>query len=354
MSHFDNLLGSINDGREGKNQGLITGFNRLDNFISLKKKMMITVIGASGSGKSSFVNNAFILNPCQYAFENNKKLKIILFSMERSMIYTHAKWLVGKMFETGDGLIPMSKLLGWGEDRITDRELARVQKYKGWMESLPIDVYEGQRSPNDIYRIVMTYAESVGRKESEGEFKQKYIPNDPDEQVIVIVDHVGLTKVLKQHHGKKGAIDDLIEKLQYLRDFLGYTIIPVAQLNRDLSNPIYKKLESFEPHFDNIKETGNLGEASDIILSLWEPLRYNTTDKNYGDVSKFRCPTTGNKYFRSISILKNTYDVDGVSIGTVFMGATGKFKELPKSKTVTDEWKDENFQDIFNNSYFLT
>ncbi len=349
---FDSLLGAIEDGMGDKNEGLETGFNRLDRFISLRKRMMISVIGPSGSGKSSFVSKAFILGPCQYAFENNKKIKIILFSMERSIVYTEAKWLIGKMFETSGRLIEMGKLLGWHQEKLTADELDYIRRFKDWFDSLPIDVYEGGRSPNDIYRIVMEYAKANGEVVQISEYKKVYMPNDPDEQVIIIPDHMGLTKVVPAFPTKKQAIDKTIEHLQYFRDFLGYTIVPVAQLNRDLSNPIYKKMESFEPHLDTIKETGNLGEASDIVLSLWEPLRYNTTDKMYGNVNPFRHPITGHKYFRSISILKNTYGIDGINIGTVFMGSTGLFAELPKSDIVAN-WRPDDYEQIFNHSYFI-
>jgi microsomal dipeptidase-like Zn-dependent dipeptidase len=215
-----------------------------------------------------------------------------------------------------------------------------------------LDIYEGQRSPNDIFRIVKGYSEANGKETNITEFKKKYVANDPNEHVIVIVDHIGLTKPIKDYPTKKQAIDRLVEHLQYFRDHLGYTCIAVSQLNRDLSNPLYKKMDSFEPHLDNIKETGNLGEASDIVLSLFDPIRYNTTDKNYGDVEKFRSNINGHKYFRSVAILKNSYGIDGASIGTVFMGQNGLFKELPKSSEIKD-WQQKDYDSIFNHTYFL-
>lgn len=357
MSYFNNLKSAIKEGIEGKNEGLSTGFKRLDKFISLKKKMLLSVIGSPGSGKSAITNYAFLLNP----FENNlgsvnkSKLKIILFSMERSIVFSQGKWLCGKIFEDHGIEIDLPVLLGWYKDKKLDPKLLNyVDLYSNYFEALEkvLDIYEGQRSPNDIFRIVKTYAEENGKELSINDHKKVYIPNDPDEHVIVIVDHIGLTKPIKDYPTKKQAIDRLVEHLQYFRDYLGYTCVAVSQLNRDLSNPLYKKLDSFEPHIDNIKETGNLGEASDIVISLFDPIRYGTKDKNYGDVEKFRSPETGNKYFRSLSILKNSYGIDGVSIGTVFMGSTGLFKELPKYNEVKD-WKDDDFKRIFNHEYFL-
>lgn len=275
--------------------------------------------------------------------------------MERSIIFSFGKWMCLKIFQDHGVDLDLGTLLGWYRNKkISPEHENYIKSYANYFNNLQnvLDIYEGQRSPNDIFRIVKEYSEKNGTEIKINEFKKQYIPNDPNEHVIVIVDHIGLTKPIKDYPTKKQAIDRLVEHLQFFRDYLGYTCVAVSQLNRDLSNPLYKKMDSFEPHLDNIKETGNLGEASDIVLSLFDPIRYNTTDKNYGDVEKFRSPINGNKYFRSISILKNSYGIDGASIGTVFMGQNGLFKELPKSTEVR-EWGQQEFDNIFNNGYFL-
>ena len=355
-NYFENLKTAINEGIDGKNEGLSTGFQRLDNYISLKRKMLISVIGSPGSGKSAFTNLAFLMNPFEDNFRTNKvKLKIILFSMERSIVFSFGKWMCLKIFQEQGVDLDLGTLLGWYRNKkLTPDGYQYVEMYENYFNNLQgvLDIYEGQRSPNDIFRIVKGYSEKAGIEENITEFKKKYIPNDPNEHVIVIVDHIGLTKPIKDYPTKKQAIDRLVEHLQYFRDHLGYTCVAVSQLNRDLSNPLYKKMDSFEPHLDNIKETGNLGEASDIVLSLFDPIRYNTTDKNYGDVEKFRSPINGHKYFRSVSILKNSYGIDGASIGTVFMGQNGLFKELPKSSEIRD-WQQKDYDQIFNHAYFL-
>jgi replicative DNA helicase len=355
---YDNLEEAIHEGLSGKNEGLPTGFRRLDDYISLKKKMMISVIGSPGSGKSAITNYAFLLNPLDHAIKKNKDVKIILFSMERSIIFTVAKWMCAKIFEETGCDIDLKTLLGWSKNKMTEEQLAYVKMNKDYFKTLQerLVIYEGQRSPSDIFRIVKTFSEERGKEKNITEFKKQYIPNNPEEHIIVIVDHLGLTKTNKEYPTKKQAIDRVVEHLQYFRDYLNYTVVPVSQLNRDLSNPIYKKLESFEPHLDNIKETGNIGEASDVVISLFDPLRYGTTDKMYGDVEIFRSPTTGNKYFRSLSILKNSYGTDGVSIGTVFMGQNGLFRELMKAKefkNLPEDQQDTYIQNIFNHNIFL-
>jgi hypothetical protein len=103
-----------------------------------------------------------------------------------------------------------------------------------------------------------------------------------------------------------------------------------------------------EPTIDHIKESGTPGEASDIIISIFQPAHYHTEDVNY-KVNNFIDPETGGDYYRSIKVLKNSYGESDLRIGFSFMGVTGIFKELPKPK----DMENFDYQSLFNHSYFL-
>jgi hypothetical protein len=358
MSYFGDLKQTILDGQLGKNKGHSLGMPRLDRYISLRKKMFYVIVGSTGSGKSSLLYDTFILNPLEALLldkESDRKLKYILLSMERSKSYIHAKWLIRRIFLDTGRLIPMHTLLNWYGDKLTGDAIELIDTYEDYFLRLEehIDIYEGGRSPNDIFRIAREYAETHGREEKISEYKKIYVATDEHEEVIFCADHLGLCRTSKDAPTKKQAIDKTVETLQYTRDYLGWSDIAVNQLNRDLSNSLYSKLDSFEPHLDNAKETGNTAEAADVVLSLFDPIKFNTNDKYYGNVDVFRNPENGQKTFRNIKILKNSYGSDDVGIGTVFHGETGIFRELPKSKFIKENWKQEDYDSIFDGSYFL-
>jgi replicative DNA helicase len=358
MSFFSDLKKEIEEGQEGKNKGYSLGMPRLDKYISLRKRMFYMIMGSSGSGKTALLHDCFMLNPLEIlnqSRETDKKLKYILFSMERSKAYIHAKWLIRRIFLDTGKLIPMHILLNWYGDKLKEDALRLIDTYEDYFNYIEanIDIYEGPRSPNDMFRIVKEYAETHGEDEEISKFKKIYTPKDESIEVIIAGDHMGLTKTTKDHPTKKQAIDQAVSNFQYFRDHLGYSILAVNQLNRDLSSPIYSKLDSFEPHLDNAKETGSIVEAADVVISVFDPLRYNTNDRFYGDVNIFRCPETGHKYFRNIKILKSSYGIDDAAVGCVFHGETGHFKELAKSKFIKDNWKTEDYESIFNGSFFL-
>ena len=350
---FKLLKQEIENGLQGKNSGIPMGFNRLNKYIGIRKRIFTTIFGGTGVGKSALTHNAYILQPFDYIRshrgDDKIKLKTILFSMERSKIYILAKWLSREIFLSQGILVPISKLLGWWETKLTHDEHDLVLSFKDYIDELCefCDIIEGAQNPTGIYKYVKNYAERNGRFEQKDEFTKIYIPNHSNEIVIPIIDHYGLTKPEKSM-SKKEAIDKLSEYCQLFRDQYGYSPVGVSQINRDIGSMLNKKIDNLEPILEHMKESGNPAEASDVVISLFQPSRYKTEDVNY-NVSKFIDPSTGDDYFRSLKILKNSYGVSEVRCGMAFEGATGMFKELKKSK----EMDDFDYSSLFDKSFFL-
>lgn len=353
MTEFDLLKKEVDNGIQGRNSGIPMGFIRLNKYIGIRKRIYTVIFGATGSGKSAFCHSAYILHPFDWWYANkdtsNVKLKFILFSMERSKVYTLAKWTSRKIFLDQGVNIPIAKLLGWWDTKLTKDEHDMFLMYENYINELTsvCDIIEGAQNPTGIYKYVKKYAEANGRIEEVNEFDRIYHPHHLNEVVIPIVDHFGLIK-MERGMTKKEAIDKTSEYFQWMRDFLGYTPIGVSQINRDLSNPIYQKMDAFEPNLDQIKESGRPAEDSDVVISLFQPSRYKTNDASYNNVSKFISPE-GADCFRSIKILKNTYGESDLRIGMGFHGSTGTFAELPKPKHM-DSF---DYETLFTGQFFL-
>lgn len=354
MSEFEDIRKEIERGVLGKTSGLKMGFNRLNKYIGIRKRMYTLIAGSTGSGKSAFLHNAYILNPYEFSVSKHNTQKIgfkaILFSMERSKLYIITKWISRRIFLDHGVMIPVSKMLGWWDEKLTPTEFAYFAMYEEYIDGLlkSVDIIEGPQNPTGIYKYVKRYAENVGTVKEEGEFKKSYLPNDEDIITVVAVDHLGLMKTEKGMVSRKEAIDKTSEYLQIFRDFYGFSPVPVSQLNRNLGNPIYQKMESFEPNLDDLKESGNPAEAADVVLSLFDPLRFKTNDASY-DANKFLNESTGAKTFRSVKILKSSFSEDSIRIGMAFEGATGIFKELPKPPNM----ERFEYESVLDGSYFL-
>lgn len=354
MSSYQNLKKEVDRGILGLNEGLPIGFPRLNKFIMLNKRLYTVVFGPTGSGKSAITDNAFILNPLDWIMSKQNtqglKMKVFLFSMERSKVLRQAKWVSRKIFLEFGVIIPIQKLMGWWDNKIDKGDYVYFEACEEYLDTLDkcVEIIEGSQNPTGIYKYVKKYAESHGTVEHLDEFTKIYHADDPKEIVIPIVDHHGLFKTEKGMSTKKEAIDKGSEYLQMFRDFYGYSPVDVAQLTRGLNNPLYAKMDSFEPTIDDVKESGRPGEDADQVLSIFEPLRFRTKNLSY-DAEKFVNEETGERHFRSISILKNSYGESDISVGMAMQGATGFFKELPKPSFMSTF----DYQSVRDNSYFI-
>jgi len=331
------------------------GFDRLNRYIGIRQSMFFLVGGNTGSGKTSFIDDCFVLNPFDwYISKHNRtdiKLKIIYRSMERSSTYKYAKWICRKIFLDHGVSISVNKLLGW-TDKLSKEEHKLFLSYETYMEQMKdvITVIEGPENPVGIAKELRKHALKNGKiiqKDPDDEFSKVYIPDDPNTITIVIIDHIGLLKTTKDQPTKKEAIDKMSSELQYVRDFFGYTPVVVSQFNRSISNPMRLKAGDVEPQLEDFSDSSSTQNDADVVLALFDPVRYKVEDTSGYDLNKLK-DEYGGKYFRSLRLLKNSYGEDDIRIGLAFLGQLGIFKELPRKRDITDF----DYEAVINKTYF--
>ena len=351
---FEHLNEEVNKGLSGRNKGIPMGFDRLNRYIGIRKSMYFLVGGLTGSGKTSFIDDAFVLNPYDWFISNQNtngvKLKIIYRSMERSRTYKMAKWVSRKIFIDYGIIISINKLLGW-TDKMTKDEHDLFLLQREYVEQMSdvITIIDGPENPVGIAKDLKTYALEHGKIEQLDEYNKIYIPEDPNVVTIVIIDHIGLLKTTKDLSTKKQVIDKMSDELRYARDFYGYTPVVVSQFNRDISNPIRIKNGDVEPQLDDFKDSSTTQEDADVVLALFDPMRYKVDDPSGYKLEKLK-DEYGAKYFRSLRIIKNSYGSDDIRIGLGFLGQVGMFKELSRMKDMTES----DYESVVNKSWFLS
>jgi len=352
--NFDDLKKAVDDGLAGKNGGIPMGFRRLNKFIGIRRSMYYLIGGLTGSGKTSFVDDCFVLNPIDWYLANKDKtsikLKIIYRSMERSRTYKMAKWVSRKIFLDTGITIPVSKLLGW-TDKMNDEETKLFNSYRDYIESMKdiITIIDGPENPVGIAKELKEHALANGKIVQVDQYNKKYIPNDENEITLVIIDHIGLLKATKDLPTKKALIDKMSDELRYARDFFGYSPVVVSQFNRDISNPIRIKNGDVEPQLEDFADSSSTQNDADVVMALFDPMRYKVADPSGYDLTKLK-DDYGAKYYRSMRIIKNSYGSDDIRIGLAFHGEIGMFRELPRKKDITDS----DYEAVINKSFFLT
>jgi hypothetical protein len=197
---FEKLNEEVDKGMAGGNKGIPMGFNRLNKYIGIRKSIYTLIGGNTGSGKTSLVDDAYVLNPFDWITSKEGKasgikLKIIYRSMERSRVYKLAKWVSRKIFIDQGIIIPMNRLLGWNET-LSPSEHAVYLQYKDYIDSMEdiITIIDGPENPIGISKQLKEYALENGTVKKVDKYNSTYIPNDPNVVTLVIIDHIGLLK----------------------------------------------------------------------------------------------------------------------------------------------------------------
>ena len=351
---FDILDAEVNKGLSGKNKGIPMGFDRLTNYVGIRKGMYYLIGGNTGSGKTSFIDDAFVLNPVDWSLSKEGrasgiKVKVWYRSMERSRAYKMAKWMSRKIFIDQGILIPVAKLLGWKETMTKDEHDLYLH-YKDYMNELceVVTLIDGPENPVGIAKELKAYALERGTIEQLDKHNKIYIPDDPNEITLDVIDHIGLLKTTSAQPTKKDAIDKMSDELRYARDFYGHSPVVVSQFNRSISNPSRIKNGDVEPQLEDFADSSATQNDADVVMALFDPMRYKVADPSGYDLDKL-VDSYGAKYFRSIRVIKNSYGEDDIRIGMGFLGQVGMFKELPRKKDITDS----DYESIINKSYFL-
>lgn len=334
---FDKVLNSIDEGRNGGNEGIPMGFPRLSNVIpNIQKKRYIAITGASGSGKSAFADTAYVFNPLDWYMDNKEntdiKLHINYFSFEISEDRIISKQIARKIYKDTNLILDVNYILSFGKNRISQEHYDLVIKYREYFNQIEqyITIYgtEGN-NPTGIRNKLIEYAKDNG-KFIEGK-NLSYIENNDKLYTLNVIDHAKLTP-REQGFNVKENIDKLSEYLLWTRNYLNFTNILLCQANRNMGNIDRRKLEGEDltMSLDDISDSSNIGNDCDIAIGLVNPSKFGLTNYRNYKIDKLQNRS------RFCQILKNRDGEADGTLGMLFVGENGFFKELPKVEDMND------------------
>lgn len=350
---FERLKQEVQKGLDGNNGGIPMGFDRLNNYIGIRKSIYTLIGAGTGLGKTSFLDDCYVLNPFDWSISpegKKSKLKIKFWyrSMERNAVYKYAKWTCRKIFLDTGIIISTEKLLGWNK-RMTKDEHDLFLTYEDYMNELKESVimFENPENPVGIAKDLKKYALEKGKIEEIDEFNKIYVPNNSNEITLVILDHIGLLKSTTELSSKSQRIEKMSNELRFARDFYGFSPVVISQFNRTIANPTRLKANDVEPTLEDFSDSSVTQNDADVVLSLFDPSRYKVSDPSGYDLEAL-VDDYGSSCYRSLKILKNSYGADNVRIGLGFFGQLGMFKELKKQKEITEK----DYENVINKKWF--
>jgi len=318
-------------------------------FPGIQQGRYFVITGATKSSKTQITNYLFIYNTVLYCYHNPNviRVKVFFFPLEETkeqISLRFAAFLINYVTQGRERVSP-------SDLESTDERKPVAQKYLDIMDSKEFtdiwSVYEEivqfyeDRNPTGIYKTMMTYANEHGdfrkkkiikveedgwgnKQEVEEEVFDRYIANDPDEYVIVVVDHVGLLKVEEKLGTLKATIEKLSEYFILLRNRFNYIPVVVQQQNTETTNLLAFKEGKIRPTKDGLKDSKRTGEDCNILIGLTNPDSFDLNDyKGYPIRNGLGA------HFRVFEIVLNRNGEANTLCPLYFDGAINRYAELP-------------------------
>lgn len=311
-------------------------------FPGIEQGQYITVTASTKGAKSQFSYYTMVFEPLLYAYNTgNVDLKYIIFPLEETperITQRFMSYLLCKLSNFEIRVSPSelrSTTSALSEKVIEILESEAYQDILKYYEEHIIFSTEG--NPTGIYKFCKKYAEDNGtieytsykiKSEFGGEQEvrafKKYIPNNPNEYVIVMIDTLNLIDT-ERGLTLKQSMDKMSEYMaKYLRNRYNMTLIVIQQQSVESENNDAFKIGKIRPSVASLGDTKYSARDSQITLGLFSPFKHGLQEYLGYDITKFR------DNIRFLEVLTNRDGNMGGIIALLFDGATCQFSELPK------------------------
>lgn len=334
----DLVISKVDRGRLGLNKGLPHGLTRMLEFIpGIQQKTYYLIGGETGTGKSAFTNNNFIFTPIEWYLKNKNneskiKLKVFYYSFEIPKEDMFIKAINRSIYLKTGLLLDINYALSRGKYRMSDEHYKIVIEHAKMLDEFNdiMVVKDVPTNPTGLWKDMLQYAKDNGTGiTSDLRFEGEYTPNDPNEYVMIVIDHISLS-LKERGFATKDTIDKLSEYLIVLRNKCGYTPVVVQQLNRSLSSTERLKFDRLEPQLSDFKDSGNTQQDANIVLTLFSPNKYEIKNYRGYDIDRLK------DRFRALGIAKNRDGEAEKVIGLKYVGECGYFEELPRKDQILE------------------
>jgi hypothetical protein len=215
QSLYDRVITTIESKKERIGKGLVNSlpwpFLRFgEHVVGLEKGKIYQVTAGPKTGKSKITNFLFIYSLYDHIIENNIPTKLIVkyFCLEESKESLVAQFMSYALFRRTKGKVVVSPVtLMSTKKELPDDILKELQTHKDYINGFLecVEYIEDIAHPFGIYKRMLDYAEinGVQKKKTVKYGKEPtvvddiYIPNDQEEIVLTVVDHVSYFNLRK-------------------------------------------------------------------------------------------------------------------------------------------------------------
>ena len=266
----NSLINNVKRGKDGKNIGISTGMDKLDNIIyGIQKKYLYTIGADSSGGKTSFALDIFVYNLIKNS--GNTPISILYYSFEMSADVMFAKLLSRYLYDKYQEIVTFEEILSL-KTAITDNHFKLIQESIPWLKQVEkkVIIYDKSLNPSGIYATCKQWLKNFGEFQQISEHKEMYLDKYPEMYKIVIIDHVAL---IGGQGSKKERIDTTVDYMIYFRNKCDITGVFIQQMNRN-SKSMERRTSGYELYqLDDFKDTSGTTDASEVVIALYYPFR---------------------------------------------------------------------------------
>lgn len=228
-------------------QSLRTRWNKFNKSCmgGIEPNMIYTIVGISGSGKSSFVNT---LETDLIDLNSNQDVIVLNFSFEMLSSRQVGRKISSKLRQTTAELYSAN-------NELTDDLLDRVEQTSQQIKSYPIYYVDTPGTVEDIASTINYFYETKAK----------------DKKFVIILDHT----LLVEGQNRESALQ-VISELQKLfikvKKLPNTTIIQLSQMNRNIENP--ERINNPSMHYpmrSDISSADTIFHASDYVICIHRP-----------------------------------------------------------------------------------
>lgn len=314
-----------------------------NDFPGIEKGKYYLISGAAKSAKTQIANLLFMYTPILYAYEHPDKvrLKIFYFPLEEIDTKITARFMSYLLYTKTNKKVRKSPMVlnSTNENNIIDHatlDLLDAPEYDSILNFYNDHVeFCTAKNPTGCWRKVMEHALANGTVHKKWDERLKmevfdyYEPNDPDEYVIIIWDHAGLTHTETEKDTKKAlnlkeSIDKLSSYFIDFRDDLHYTPVLIQQQNMDTISLEAFKQKKIMPTLAGLADTKNTGKDCSVFLGITNPHAF--------EVESYRGYNTKELggWCRFLEVVLNREGESNGYLPLYFDGAVNFFYPMPK------------------------
>lgn len=259
------------------------------------------VSGGAKSSKSKITNFLFLFNSILYAYNHPElvRLKVFYALLEEKAENITGKFICYLLYILSDRKIriDIKTFKSVDEDRILSPEILQLLGTLEYQSILKFFeehvVFIPDRNPTGVYHTLEKYAEANGtihKKKVEGYEKEifdYYEPNDPDEYVLCIIDHISLISC-ERGMDLRNSIKKLSEYLKIVRNKYNYIPVVVQQQNSESLSLEAFKANKIRPTQKGLADSQDPGKDCDVMLGITSPFSWELKEYLKYDITKLR------------------------------------------------------------------